>query len=80
MSFKENLIAKIKINGLAAKVIDSIGPAESGRKIDKETMRSLLEMSPYQHQKARDLDLYVEEVDQDRKKRGTHKGGSAGQC
>ena len=68
MSFKENLLAKIKINGLAAKVIDSIGPAESGRKIDKETMRSLLEMSPYQYQKARDLDLYVENMDQEQKK------------
>ncbi len=68
MSFKENLLAKIKINGLAAKVIDSIGPAESGRKIDKETMRSLLEMSPYQYQKARDLDLYVEGIDEKQKK------------
>ena len=68
MSFKENLLAKIKINRLAAKVIDSIGPAESGRKIDKETMRSLLEMSPYQYQKARDLDLYVEGIDEKQKK------------
>jgi len=68
MSFKENLLAKIKINRLAAKVIESIGPAESGRKADKDAMRGLLEMSPYQYKKARDLDLYVEEVDQDRKK------------
>ena len=68
MSFKENLLAKIKIKRLAAKVIESIGPAESGRKADKDAMRSLLEMSPYQYQKARDLDLYVEEIDQDLKK------------
>ena len=68
MSFKENLLAKIKINRLAAKVIESIGPAESGRKVDKDAMRSLLEMSPYQFQKARDLDLYVEGIDQDQKK------------
>jgi hypothetical protein len=68
MSFKENLLTKIKINRLAAKVIDSIGPPESGRKADKDAMRSLLEMSPYQYQKARDLDLYVEEIDQDQKK------------
>jgi hypothetical protein len=68
MSFKENLLAKIKINRLAAKVIDSIGPPESGRKVDKEAMRSLLELSPYQYQKARDLHLYVEEIDQDQKK------------
>jgi predicted transcriptional regulator YdeE len=58
MSFKENLLTKIKINRLAYKVIASIGPVESGSKVDKEAMRSLLEMSPYQHQKARDLDLY----------------------
>jgi hypothetical protein len=68
MSFKENLLTKIKIDKLANKVIASIGPTESGRKADKDAMRSLLEMSPYQYQKARDLDLYVEEVDQDRKK------------
>ncbi|MGD8882728.1 MAG: hypothetical protein PVI82_12605 [Desulfobacterales bacterium] len=68
MSFKENLLAKIKINRLAAKVIDSIGPAESGRKVDRDAMRGLLEMSPYQNQKVRDLDLYVEESDQDQKK------------
>jgi hypothetical protein len=41
---------------------------ESGSKVDKEAMRSLLEMSPYQHQKARDLDLYVVGVDQEQKK------------
>ncbi len=68
MSFKENLLAKIKINRLAAKVIASIGPAESGRKVDKEAMRSLLELSPYQYQKARDLDLYVQRIDQEQKK------------
>ena len=68
MSFRENLLAKIKINRLAAKVIESIGPAESGRKVDKDVMRNLLEMSPYQYQKARDLDLYVEEIDQGQKK------------
>ena len=68
MSFKENLLTKIKINRLAGKVLASIGPVESGSKVDKEAMRNLLEMSPYQYQKSRDLDLYVENVDQDRKK------------
>ncbi|MGI9568514.1 MAG: hypothetical protein ACR2PH_01960, partial [Desulfobulbia bacterium] len=68
MSFKENLLTKIKINRLAGKVIASIGPAESGKKVDKEAMRSLLEMSPYQHQKERDLDLYIEGMDQEQKK------------
>ena len=67
MSFKENLLTKIKIDRLAAKVIASIGPAESGRKLDKEAMRSLLEMGPYEHQKVRDLDLYIEDTDQEPK-------------
>jgi hypothetical protein len=64
MSFKENLLAKIKIDRLAAKVIASIAPVESGSKVDKDAMRSLLEMSRYEYQKVRDLDLYVEKTDQ----------------
>ena len=68
MSFKENLLAKIKIDRLAAKVIAAIGPAESGGKVDKDAMRSLLEMSPYRYQKVRDLDLYVQDIDQAKKK------------
>ena len=68
MSFKENLLTKLKIDNLAHKVIASIGPVESGSKVDKDAMRSLLEMSPYQHQKERDLDLYVEVIDLAQKK------------
>ena len=68
MSFKENLLTKLKINRLADKVLASIGPVESGSKVDKEAMRNLLEMSPYQYQKSRDLDLYVENIDHDQKK------------
>jgi len=60
MSFKENLLKKIRIKQLSRKVLASIGPAESGQKIDKDAMRSLLEISPYQFQQARDLDLYIE--------------------
>jgi hypothetical protein len=68
MSFKENLLTKIKIDKLANKVIASIGPAESGRKVDKDAMRGLLELSPYQYQKSRDLDLYIENIDQEQQK------------
>ncbi len=68
MSFKENLLTKIKIDRLSAKVMASIGPAESGRKVDKDAMRQLLEMSPYEYQKERDLDLYVEPIDGEQKK------------
>jgi hypothetical protein len=63
MSFKENMLKKIKINQLARKVLASIGSAESGLKIDKDAMRSLLEMSPFQYQKERDLDLYIKKLD-----------------
>jgi len=63
MSFKDNLLKKIKINQLSRKVLASIGPAESGQKIDKDAMRSLLEMTSYQYQKERDLDLYIEKLD-----------------
>jgi len=60
MSFKENLLKKIRIKQLAREVLASIGPAESGQKIAKDAMRSLLEMSPFQYRQARDLELYIE--------------------
>ena len=63
MSFKDNLLKKIQINQLSRTVLASIGSAESGLKIDKDAMRSLLEMSPYQYQKERDLDLYIQGLD-----------------
>ena len=63
MSFKENLLKKIQINLLARKVLASFGPPETASRLDKDAMRSLLEMSPYQYQKERDLDLYIENVE-----------------
>ncbi len=63
MPFKENLLEKIRINQLSRKVLQSIGPADSSLKIDKDAMRSLLEMGPYQYRKDRDLDLYIERPD-----------------
>lgn len=63
MSFKENLLKKIQIDTLAAHVKTSIGAPDSGRKIDKEAMRQLLQAAPYAHQRVRDLDLYVEKTD-----------------
>ena len=61
MSFKENLLKKIRINKMAEKVLNSIGPSDSGRKVDKETMRKMLEMSAYQTRKERDLELYMQD-------------------
>ena len=63
MSFKENLLRKIRIKQSARQVLASIGPAEGGQKIDKDAMRDLLEMSPYQYRQERDLDLYIEKGD-----------------
>jgi len=68
MPFKENLLTKLKIDRLAAKVIESIAPAESGSKVDKDAMRGLLEMSAYQYRKVRDLHMYIEDIDQEQKK------------
>lgn len=59
MSFKANLLKKIRIDDLAARVIASIGPADSEKKTDKQTMRELLNMSSYKFHKERDLDLYI---------------------
>ena len=64
MSFKENLLKKIQINKLSRKVLQTIGPAESGLKIDKDAMRNLLEIGPYHYRKERDLDLYIEQPDE----------------
>jgi len=63
MGFKENLRRKIEIEALTAKVIGSIGPAESGRKVDKDAMRRLLEISDYQYRREREMDLYIRNGD-----------------
>ncbi len=59
MSFKENILKKININRLAKTVIGTIKPLESGIRIDKTSMRCLLESGQYEYQKERDLDLYI---------------------
>jgi hypothetical protein len=62
MSFKDNLLKKIQINQLTRKVLASFGPPGGPGKIDKDAMRSILEMSSYRYQKERDLDLYSEDL------------------
>ncbi|MBU1710486.1 MAG: hypothetical protein KKE17_10825 [Proteobacteria bacterium] len=61
--FTENLLRKIEIDRLAAKVTASCGSGSTRRPVDKENMRRLLEMSPYEFQHERDLDLYVKTVE-----------------
>jgi hypothetical protein len=65
--FEENLLQKIELERLAARVIASIGTGQPPHRIDKEAMRSLLELSPYQYQHERDLDLYVKALDGEKK-------------
>lgn len=59
MAFKDNLLQKIRIDELAAKVLASIGPDGSDAKLDKKSMRDLLALSPYAPRRERDLDLFV---------------------
>jgi hypothetical protein len=63
MSFQENLWRKIEIERLSSQVIASIGTGQARYPVDKEAMRSLLDLSPYQYQRERDLDLYVKPVE-----------------
>ncbi|KPJ75627.1 MAG: hypothetical protein AMJ54_14435 [Deltaproteobacteria bacterium SG8_13] len=61
MGFQENLLKKIEINRLADSVLLSIGPAESGRKVDKEAVRGLLEIAGYSLRRVRQMDFYLKE-------------------
>lgn len=68
MSFKDNLLKKMKIDEMAKKVFASTGTPDSGLKIDKDIMRNILEMSPYEPKKERDLELYIQKADNDQNK------------
>jgi len=62
MGFKENLLKKIEIDRIADQVGRSMRPGKSSDspvRIDLASMKSLLEMGPYQHRRERDLDLYI---------------------
>lgn len=59
MSFKENLLKKIRIDKLADHIISTIGPIDSDKKVDKQAVRTLIEMGPYEMRKERDLELYI---------------------
>ena len=67
MSFRENLLQKMELDRLAARVIASCGTGKSSHPIDKETMRKLLNLSPYQYRHERDLDLYVKDTGEELK-------------
>jgi len=65
MSFRENLLKKIKIKQLTRKVLASMGSVDSGKRTDIDAVRELLEMSPYKPHTTRDLELYIPPADGD---------------
>ncbi len=58
MGFRENLLKKIEIKRLAAKVVRSINPADSSQRIDLDAMEQLLSLGGYERFKERDLALF----------------------
>ncbi|MDY6837932.1 MAG: hypothetical protein SWH78_08160 [Thermodesulfobacteriota bacterium] len=63
MSFKENLKRKMLIDSLTRTASQSVGAPGVHRKVDKETIRKLLSLSPFIFEKRRDLDLYFRELE-----------------
>jgi hypothetical protein len=63
MGFRENLLKRITINDLVKTVDSTIGTAESGAKVDKKSMKKLLDMSNFDLHKDRDMDLYTRPLD-----------------
>ena len=66
MAFKENLLKKIEIDGMVETVRKSIGSYESRVKLDKSTMKKLLENTAFSRTELREMELYVR-PDEDRK-------------
>jgi len=58
MSFKDNLRKKIEINALVNRIKASMGPPDSGRRIDKDLVRKLLAEGGYEKIVERDMELY----------------------
>ena len=58
MSFKDQLRKKIEINALAARIKASMGPPDSGRRVDKDLVRQFLAEGGYEKIVERDMELY----------------------
>ena len=63
MSFKQNLLEKLKIKALAQRVLATVRPVGSLIKVDKEAMDRLLNSAHYTKKRERELDLYCKETD-----------------
>ena len=58
MAFKDNLRKKLEIDDLVRRIKATMGPTESGRRIDKTLVRNLLAEGHYEKIVERDLELY----------------------
>ena len=61
MSFKENLLRKITLDGMRRRVLSTLGPVGGGTKIDKNAMRELLSAADFRCTHLRGLELYHSE-------------------
>ncbi|VFQ44038.1 hypothetical protein [Desulfoluna butyratoxydans] len=61
MSFKDNLLEKLALDRMKQRVLASLGPVGSGRKIDKKAMRGLLVAAGFRSREIRGLELYLPE-------------------
>lgn len=59
MSFKENLKAKIKADGLFRKLVSTMKEPPPSWWVDVALIQELIEMTDFEHKKFRDLHLYV---------------------
>ena len=59
MSFKENLKAKIKLDGLLRKISATIREIPGQRRLDKRLTQELIDMTDLEYKKVRDLHLYL---------------------
>lgn len=59
MSFRENLLQKIRVDRLSQSVIDSIGSISGGYKVDKTDMKTLLKMAGYNSLTRRGLEMHA---------------------
>ncbi|MBU1170183.1 MAG: hypothetical protein KKD44_11520 [Proteobacteria bacterium] len=68
MSFKQNLLKKIKLDQMRKRVLVTLGPSGSGTKVDKNAMKNLVIAAGLRHKKLRGLDLYLAEGTEDKAK------------
>jgi hypothetical protein len=59
MSFKENLKARIKADGLLRKLVSTMKEPPGKWWVDKVLTQELIDMTDFEHKKFRDLQLYI---------------------